>query len=79
MPELDNHVGLCSSVTLSNEKAPSPIRACSYPHPPGFGRLGPLTADTRPITDPVPSRPGLHPLTSTPRPAPFVHAALKRG
>jgi hypothetical protein len=32
MAENHGRIGLCSAVTLSNEKAPSPIRA--WPHPP---------------------------------------------
>jgi hypothetical protein len=78
MTDLDDRTGLCSPVTLSNEKAPSPIRACSHPHPPGSGRLGTAHADARPIADPVPSRPGRHPSATTLRPAPLVHADRKR-
>jgi hypothetical protein len=52
MTEIHGRIGLCLPVTLSNEKAPSPIRACSHPHSPGSGGLGPLTADARPISDP---------------------------
>ena len=39
MTDLDHRAGLCSPVMLSGEKAFSPIRACSHPHPPGSGRL----------------------------------------
>jgi hypothetical protein len=78
MTDVDNRAGPSSPVTLSSKKAPSPIRASSHPHPPGSGHLGPLPVDARPTADPAPSRPGRHPTTSTPRPAPFVHADLKR-
>jgi hypothetical protein len=78
MTDLDDRAGGCSPVTLSNDKAPSLIRACSHPHPPGFGRLGAAHGRRRPTADPAPSRPGRHRTTSTPQPAPFVHADLKR-
>jgi hypothetical protein len=64
MAEIHGRQDLCSPVTLSSEQAPSPIRACSQPHPPGSGRLrsahGRRTADCR--SD---RRPGRHP-TATP-------------
>jgi hypothetical protein len=78
MAEIHGRLGLCLPVTLSNEKAPSPIRACLHSTRPASGAWEPLTADARPITDPVPSRPGRHPTTTTRRPALFVHADLKR-
>jgi hypothetical protein len=77
MDEIRGRAGLCLLVTLSNEKAPSPIRACQDPHPPGCDRLGaahgPRTGDCR---SPVPAGLAGIPL---PRPTgPFVHADLKR-
>jgi hypothetical protein len=57
MTDLDDRTGLCSPVTLSNEKAPSPIRACSRPHPPGSSGLGAAhgrrTADCRSRSQPA--------------------------
>jgi hypothetical protein len=77
MTDLDHCAGLRSPVTLSNEKGPRPIRACSRPDPPGFGRLGAAhgrrTADCRSLQPPWSASLYLHP-----RPAPFVHADLKR-
>jgi hypothetical protein len=78
MTDLDDRAGLCSPVTLSNEKALSPIRPCVPLHPSGFGRLGAAhgrrTADCRSRSQPAwPAS-----TTSTLRPAPFVHADLKR-
>jgi hypothetical protein len=78
MTDLDDRAAPSSPVTLSNEKAPSPIRACSHPHPPGSGRLGAAhgrrMADCRSRSQPA----WRHATASTPRPAPFVHADLKR-
>jgi hypothetical protein len=79
MTDLDDRAGLCSAVTLSNDKAPSPIQARPHPHPPAPAAWEPLMADAWPIADPGPSRLGGMPLPRphTPRPAPFVHADLK--
>jgi hypothetical protein len=78
MTDLDHRAEPCTPVTLSNKKAPSPIRACSHPHPPGSGRLEAAhsrrTADCRSHSQPA----WQASTTSTPRPAPFVHADLKR-
>jgi hypothetical protein len=78
MTDLNHRAGCWSPVTLSNDKAPSPIRACSHPRPAGSGRLGAAhgrrTANCRSHTQlawPAST-------TSTPRPTPFVHADLKR-
>jgi hypothetical protein len=60
MTELDHPAGCWSPVTLSNDKAPSPIRACSLHAQPAPAAWGPLTADARPIAEPVPSRAGRH-------------------
>ena len=78
MTDLDHRAGLCSPVTLSGKKAFSPIRAYSHPHPPGSGRLeaahGRRTAYCRSRSQPTwPAS-----LYLDPRPAPFVHADLKR-
>ena len=74
MPDLDDRAGRCSPVTLSNEKAPSPIQARSHPHPPGSSRLEAFydrrTANCRARSQlawPAST-------TTTPRPASFVHA-----
>jgi hypothetical protein len=78
MTDLDHRAGRCSPVTLSNEKAPSPVRACSHPLPPGCDGLGSAhgrrMADCRSRFQPA----WRHTTTATPGPAPFVHADLKR-
>jgi hypothetical protein len=77
MAEIHGRLDLCSPVTLSNDEAPSPIRACSHPDPPGSGRLG--LAHGRRTTDCDPSQPARPAsMTTIPRPAPLVHADLKR-
>ena len=52
MADMNHRAGPCSPVTLSNENAPSPFRACSHPHPTGCGCLG-RSRPTQPIADPV--------------------------
>jgi hypothetical protein len=78
MAEIHGPTGLCSPVTLSNEQAPSPIRACSHPYPPGSDRLGAAhgrrTADCRSGSQPAWSASHNH----DPRPAQVVHADRKR-
>jgi hypothetical protein len=78
MPDLDHRAGRCSPVTLSDDKALSPIRACSHLHPPGSGRLGAAhcrcTADCRSRSRPA----WRHPTTSTSGPVPFIRADRKR-
>ena len=71
MTDLDHRVGLCSLVTLSNEKAPAPSGHATTRTRPAPAASGPLTADARPIADPVPTRPGPHPL---PRPHDRLHS-----
>jgi hypothetical protein len=81
MTDLDHLAGRCFPVTLSNEKASSPIWACLNPHPAGSAAWGPLAADARPIAGPVLSRPGRHPHYLLPRPHDRLrsfHAGLKR-
>jgi hypothetical protein len=67
MIDLDDRAGLFSPVTLSNEKAPSAIRACPHPHPPDSGGLGVAhgrhTADCRCRSQPA--WPASHYLNST--------------
>jgi hypothetical protein len=57
MTELKHRAGRWLPVTLSNEKAPSPIRAWSHLHPPDSGRLGAAhgqrTADFRSRSQPA--------------------------
>jgi hypothetical protein len=78
MTDLDHCAAPCSPVTLSNKKTPSPIRACTHLHPSGSGRLG-AAHGRRPADCRAPSQPAWrHANTTTRRPAPFVHADLKR-
>ena len=66
MTDLNHRAGRWSPVTLSNEKAPSPVQACHAQHPPCSGRLGAAqgrhTADCQSRS----TRPGRHP-----RPRPY--------
>jgi hypothetical protein len=77
MTNLDDRAGLCSPVTLSNEKAPAPSGHVLARIHLARAAWGPLTADARPIADPASGRPGRPPTTSTPRPPSFVHPDLK--
>jgi hypothetical protein len=57
MAEIHGRIGLCSAVTLSNEKAPSPIRACPPPAPARLRCVGAAhgrrTADCRSRSQPA--------------------------
>jgi hypothetical protein len=78
MTDLEHRAGRCSPVTLSNEKAPSPIRVCPTPAParlrPTGTAHGRRTADCRSRSQSA--WPASHDLDLTT--GPFVHADLKR-